>query len=148
MIGSLALLTVGWVDGWTGRNSISPLCWPGHQSADADTKRHRQCTMAELISQIFWLHFCTLGGSGDTSPIFLFVSGVRTAVRCAHSNTVNFRSSCFTFLVSLYLFPMGTVHINEHVHVNMADCSLRPIYICCSVFSLRSWRGIFQEMAS
>lgn len=63
---SLALM---WAAGCMGRNSIP---WLRCLVATAQTygfKVRHWCKMALAVTQIFWLYFCIVGGSGEASSI-------------------------------------------------------------------------------
>lgn len=47
--------------------SVVLAVWPGSGS-----KWHHQREMAAPIKEIFWFHFCSVGGSGGTSSIFVY----------------------------------------------------------------------------
>ena len=57
---------------------------PDYYCSDSGSKLHQNVKMAAPVSVIFWLHFCTVGGSGDVSSIFIYslwllfiVNGIR-----------------------------------------------------------------------
>lgn len=55
---------------WAGPQDCGS--YPGHYSTDSSSKWRQQQKMAVPVSGIFWLHFCTMGGCGDASSIFIY----------------------------------------------------------------------------
>ncbi len=51
-------------------DTVAP--YTDHYCVDFGSKLRHQCKMATPVSRIFWLHFCTVGGSGDPLSIFRY----------------------------------------------------------------------------